>query len=79
MLGKGYRINMICDKQNVQAVKELMKTAMPNGIFQESSGSAGGMVYDLPFEYVKQLGPIFSLMDNKKAGAKSSNAAIESL
>jgi ABC-type multidrug transport system ATPase subunit len=63
MLGKGYRINMICDKQNVPAVKELMNKAMPNGIFQESSGSAGGMVYDLPFEHVKQLGPIFSLMD----------------
>jgi ABC-type multidrug transport system ATPase subunit len=33
MLGKGYRINMICEKQNVKTVKELMKTAMPNGMF----------------------------------------------
>ena len=52
---------------------------MPNGIFQESSGTAGGMVYDLPFDHVKQLGPIFSLMDTQKSGAKSSNSAIESL
>lgn len=33
MLGKGYRINMICDKENVLKVKQLMSLAMPNGIF----------------------------------------------
>ena len=36
---------------------------MPNGIFQEASGTSGGIIYDLPFKFVKELGPIFSLMD----------------
>ena len=53
MLGKGYRINMVCDKENLQRVKSLMKTVIPSGIFQESSGSSGGMVFDLPVDKVK--------------------------
>lgn len=33
MLGKGYRINMVCEKENVQKVKKLMKIVVPGSIF----------------------------------------------
>jgi hypothetical protein len=44
-----------------------MKSVLPAGKFQESSGTSGGMVYDLPVEQVKQLGTIFSLMETQKS------------
>jgi len=66
MVGKGYRVSMICDKDSLHYVKDLLKIIIPHGIFQESSGGSGGMVYDLPFSHVKELGSIFNIMDNQK-------------
>ena len=73
MLGKGYRVNMVCDKENVQTVKKLMKSVVPDCKFQESSGSSGGMVFDLPVEKSKQLGVVFSLMETQKSPSKEIN------
>jgi len=35
MIGKGYRVQMICGKDDVTTVKKLMNNVMPNGVFQE--------------------------------------------
>jgi ABC-type multidrug transport system ATPase subunit len=84
MIGKGYRISMICEKQDVARVKSLMQTVLPHGHFQEQSGGSGGMVYDLPISHVKELGSIFKLMDGKKGTGRGRTgegreAAIEQL
>ena len=46
--GKGYRISMICDKQNLGVVKSLMAKVVPNSVFNEASGDSGGMIFSLP-------------------------------
>lgn len=39
---------------------------MPSSEFLESSGESGGLVFNLPINKVKELGPIFSLIDMQK-------------
>jgi len=34
------------------------------------------MVYDLPFKHVKELGPIFRIMDSKQNNAKKEKVDI---
>lgn len=66
MLGKGYRINMICKQNDIKSVLLLVKQIMPSSHFLESSGESGGLVFSLAIENVKELGPIFSLIDIQK-------------
>lgn len=40
---------------------------MPSSHFLESSGESGGLVFSLAIENVKELGPIFSLIDIQKS------------
>merc|ERR1712150_15072 len=54
--GKGYRVSMICDKAHVSQVKSLVEKIEP-------SGDSGGMVFNVPMTCVKELGPIFSIMN----------------
>ena len=42
-----------------------MKKLAPNAVYQETSGDSGGLVFSIPFDYVKQLGNIFPLLDSK--------------
>ncbi len=63
MHGKGYRISMICNAANVEKVKSIVDQIIPSSQFIESSGEAGGMVFNVPMKNVKELGPIFSLLD----------------
>lgn len=42
-----------------------MKKVAPNAVYQETSGDSGGLVFNIPFDFVKQLGNIFSLLDTK--------------
>lgn len=65
IFGNGYRISMICDKRRISDVKVLMKKLAPNAIYLETSGDSGGLVFNIPFDYVKQLGNIFPLLDSK--------------
>ena len=75
MLGKGYRISMICKQQHVKQVLNLVKQIMPSSEFLETSGESGGLVFNLPINKVKELGPIFSLIDmQKQTGSVSQNA-----
>lgn len=66
MLGKGYRISMVTQKQDVNIVKNLMKEVAPNCEFMETSGDSGGMVFNLPTDKVNELGAIFSIIDSQK-------------
>merc|ERR1712150_73535 len=61
--GKGYRVSMICDKAHVSQVKSLVEKIVPSSHFLESSGDSGGMVFNVPMTCVKELGPIFSIMN----------------
>jgi len=70
MLGKGYRVSLICDKKDVTQVRSLMQTIMPSSSFLESSGESGGMVFNLPINQVKELGAIFSILDSQEQGGK---------
>lgn len=63
MHGKGYRVSMICDKQSVSQVKQIVESIVPSSQFLESSGDSGGMVFNVPMKNVQELGPIFSLMN----------------
>ncbi len=65
MLGKGYRINIVCDKSVVSTVKGYMKTIVPSSEFYQSSGDSGSLVYNVPLAKVKELGAIFRIIDNK--------------
>lgn len=65
MLGKGYRVSMVTEKQHVNQVKALMKEVVPSSEFLESSGDSGGMVFNLPINKVKELGAIFSIIDSQ--------------
>jgi len=61
-LGKGYRISMICGQEDTSKVKKAVQKILPSSIYQEASGDSGGLVFDLPFSKIKELGPIFGLM-----------------
>ena len=65
IFGNGYRISMICEAHRINEVKQLMKKIAPNSVYLESSGDSGGLVFNIPFDHVKQLGNIFSLLDKK--------------
>lgn len=63
MHGKGYRVSMICQKEHVLEVKKIVEKVVPSSLFLESSGDSGGMVFNVPMKNVKELGPIFSIMN----------------
>ena len=63
MHGKGYRVSMISEKHNVEQVKKIVQSIVPSSQFLESSGESGGMVFNVPMSNVKELGPIFSIMN----------------
>ena len=46
---------------------------MPSSEFLETSGESGGLVFNLPINKVKELGPIFSLIDMQKQGTTTQN------
>lgn len=52
MLGKGYRVSMICEQKDIAHVKLLMKEIVPSCEFLESSGESGGLVFNLPITKV---------------------------
>lgn len=66
LLGKGYRVNLICNKKHVNLVKNLFKTVVPSSEFYESSGDSGSLLYNIPLDKVKELGSVFKLIDSKK-------------
>lgn len=63
LLGKGYRVNILCNKRDVNNVKSLMKTVVPSCEFYESSGDSGSLVFNVPLAKVKELGPVFKMID----------------
>ena len=56
-----------------------MKYIVPCAEFLESSGDSGGMVFNVPLTKVKELGPIFSIMDkmNQQKSDKIEDKKIE--
>ena len=54
---------MICQKEHVLEVKKIVEKVVPSSQFLESSGDSGGMVFNVPMKNVKELGPIFSIMN----------------
>lgn len=48
LLGKGYRVNIVCNKKDVNTVKNLMKTVVPSSEFYPQSGDSGSLVYNVP-------------------------------
>lgn len=42
-----------------------MKTVVPSSEFYETSGDSGSLVYNVPLEKVKELGPVFKIIDKK--------------
>ena len=77
IFGNGYRISMISEQNRINEVKNLMSRVAPNSQFMESSGDSGGLVFNIPFDHVKELGNIFSLLDRKSISGK--NKELESL
>jgi hypothetical protein len=65
LYGKGYRVNIVCNKRDVHLVKSFMKTVVPSSEFQESSGDSGALVFTVPLAKVKELGSVFKIIDNK--------------
>ena len=84
MHGKGYRVSMICEKSNLNQVKKIVEKVVPSSQFLESSGESGGMVFNVPMVNVKELGPIFSIMNKmvqkgKKAAGEDQMSQQEKL
>lgn len=67
MHGQGYRVSMICNHKNVEKVRKIVEQIVPSSEFYESSGDSGGMVFNVPMKNVKELGPIFSILNQKNA------------
>ena len=44
-------------------MKKIVEKVVPSSQFLESSGESGGMVFNVPMTNVKELGPIFSIMN----------------
>jgi len=65
LLGKGYRVNIVCNKKDITTVKSLMKTVVPSSEYYESSGDSGSLIYNVPLAKVKELGPVFKIIDKK--------------
>lgn len=65
LLGKGYRVSLVCSKKNVGLVKSLFKQVVPSSEFYETSGDSGSLVYNVPLDKVKELSNVFKLIDNK--------------
>lgn len=65
IFGNGYRISMICGQNRIAEVLHLMKKIAPAANFLETSGDSGGLVFNITFEHVKQLGNVFFLLDKK--------------
>ena len=40
-----------------------MKQIVPSSQYYESSGDSGGMVFNVPLENVRQIGPIIGMLD----------------
>jgi ABC-type multidrug transport system ATPase subunit len=66
LLGKGYRVSLVCNKKHINLVKNLFKTVVPSSEFYESSGDSGSLLYNIPLDKVKELGSVFKLIDSKK-------------
>ena len=64
-MGKGYRVSLVCNKQNISLVKSLFKIIVPSSEFYESSGDSGSLVYNIPLDKVRELSNVFKLIDNK--------------
>ena len=64
-MGKGYRVSLVCNKQNISLVKGLFKIIVPSSEFYESSGDSGSLVYNIPLDKVRELSNVFKLIDNK--------------
>ena len=65
LLGKGYRVSLVCNKQHISLVKSLFKIIVPSSEFYESSGDSGSLVYNIPLDKVRELSNVFKLIDNK--------------
>ena len=66
LLGKGYRVSLVCNKKHIHLVKNLFKTVVPSSEFYETSGDSGSLLYNVPLDKVKELGSVFKLIDSKK-------------
>ncbi len=66
LLGKGYRVSLVCTKKHINLVKSLFKTVVPSSEFYESSGDSGSLVYNVPLDKVKELSNVFKLVDSQK-------------
>ena len=64
LIGKGYRVSLVCDKNDINKVKKYMKIVVPSSELYQGGGESGSLVYNVPLAKVKELGPIFRIMDN---------------
>ena len=56
-----------------------MKKIAPAAKFLETSGESGGLVFNITFEHVKQLGNVFFLLDKKNPAVGPQAQNIERL
>jgi ABC-type multidrug transport system ATPase subunit len=63
LLGKGYRVSLVCDRKQIGTVKGLFKTVVPSAEFYETSGDSGSLVYNVPLDKVRELSNVFKLID----------------
>ena len=78
IFGNGYRISMICDQNRISDVKFLMNKLAPHAVYLETSGESGGLVFNIPFDQVKDLGNIFALLDSNSKGDNADLSRLRS-
>ena len=66
LVGKGYRVSIVCKKNDVNKVKALFQTVVPSSEFYDSSGDSGSLVYNVPIDKVRELSNVFKLIDSSK-------------
>jgi ABC-type multidrug transport system ATPase subunit len=64
LLGKGYRVSLVCNKKHINLVKALFKQVVPSSEFYETSGDSGSLVYNVPLDKVRELSTVFKLIDS---------------
>jgi len=77
--GDGYRINLLCPTKHSQEVIKLVKKIMPDALLVDESGST--IIFNVPLAKVKQMGPIFKLIQGKDklTGVQFEGSAKEQL
>jgi len=77
LYGDGYRVSIMCSTAKINSVISLMQQIVPSAKLIDESG--GALIFNVPLAKVKQLGPIFKLIEKKEKSELSEKEQQEQM